>query len=49
MKKILTLLVLLSLLALPLLFSGCKKEKGDSIRFLNFKPEIAEKYKEEIS
>ena len=46
MKKILTLLILLSLLALPLLFSGCNKEKGDSIRFLNFKPEIAEKYKE---
>ena len=46
MKKILTLLVLLSLLALPLLFTGCNKEKGDTIRFLNFKPEIAEKYKE---
>ena len=46
MKKLLTPLVLLSLLFCILVLSGCAKKEENTIRFLNFKPEIAEKYKE---
>ena len=46
MKKICLLFCFVLLLLCVTLFAGCKKEEGDTIRFLNFKPEIAQKYKE---
>ena len=46
MKKLGLLFCVLPLIFCIFLFGGCKKNEGDTIRFLNFKPEIAQKYKE---
>ena len=46
MKKILS--VLLVLLAMGTLFVGCSKDDTTSVYFLNFKPEVAEIYDNEV-
>ena len=46
MKKLGLLLCLLLTLVCVCLCTSCKKDEGPTIRFLNFKPEIAQKYKE---
>ena len=46
MKKILS--VLLVLLAMGTLFVGCSKDDATTVYFLNFKPEVAEIYENEV-
>lgn len=46
MKKVVLLMCALALCFCLSLATGCQKKEENSIRFLNFKPEIAEKYKE---